>query len=39
MRRFENIIARFCVAGSVAVAVVALWAPTAQAAVINKVGW
>lgn len=39
MRRFDTIIARFCVAGSVAVAVVALWAPTASAAVTNRVGW
>lgn len=39
MRRFDNIIARFCVAGSVAVTVVALWVPTAHAAVANKVGW
>lgn len=39
MRRFDNIIARFCVAGSVAVTVVALMAPTASAAVTNRVGW
>ncbi len=39
MRRVDNIIARFCVAGSVAVSVVALMAPTASAAVTNRVGW